>query len=231
MRDAILKALYTLLDRLEGPVTVTITDWTGAHVATFHLPAPSHAGAPAPGPPQAVPAAPVPSPPVPLHEDDGGPRAAVLTILQGAGRHLTTAQILTEVARRGWRHGERTVRGMLEALLADGTLTRDVRARTIFYGIAGAEDKPAPPPPAPAAPPRAPTKAKETPVTGEQLVSLDQAAALCNRQLKAVESKPDLPTPTVPASGDQPALYSWQALRPWLEGTFRKALPEKFPGD
>jgi len=45
-----------------------------------------------------------------------------------------------------------------------------------------------------------------------------------------LEKHPDLPAPTVPATGEAPALWAWPALRPWLEAIYGKRLPERFPG-
>jgi hypothetical protein len=67
-----------------------------------------------------------------------------------------------------------------------------------------------------------------------QYVTLDQAAAVVNRGKKALRrlrNKPhsDMPLPDVKGGGGKPDEWIWNNLRPWLEKTFSKKLPETFP--
>ncbi len=118
-RDAVLTALRSLLDTARRPYTITITDGTST-VASFNLP----------------PAAPPPNPskPVPRPDDNRDLRADILAVLHEAGRRLTTAQILAELNRRQWHHGERTVRGYLGEMVTDGYLDNDPKDRPPGYG-------------------------------------------------------------------------------------------------
>ncbi len=112
-RDAVLAALLALLDTARRPFTVTITDGTST-VASFNLP----------------PAAPSrqTNPPPQKEEGERDLRVDILTVLRAARGRLTTAQVLSEIARRGWNHGERTVKGRLAEMVKDGWIDTDTEA-------------------------------------------------------------------------------------------------------
>jgi hypothetical protein len=68
----------------------------------------------------------------------------------------------------------------------------------------------------------------------DQYVTLDQAAAFVNRSKKTLEramnkSNSDAPPPDVEGGGGRPHEWRWSVLRPWLEKTYGKKLPERFP--
>ncbi len=80
----------------------------------------------------------------------------------------------------------------------------------------------------------------ETPADGREaehvcLVTLHQAAAMVNRVKKTLEryKKDDstMPQPRVSGGGGKPDEWAWAELRPWLEKTFERPLPERFPAD
>jgi hypothetical protein len=77
-----------------------------------------------------------PPPPAPRREDDRDCRADILTVLSESGRRFTTNQILTELDRRGWAYGERTVKVHLADMVVDGDVTKDPRAHPPGYGAA-----------------------------------------------------------------------------------------------
>lgn len=65
-----------------------------------------------------------------------------------------------------------------------------------------------------------------------QYVTLDQCAAMVNRSKRTLESQKknaDFPSPTVKGGGGKPDEWDWQSIRPWLERTYNKLLPVKFP--
>jgi hypothetical protein len=70
-----------------------------------------------------------------------------------------------------------------------------------------------------------------------QYITLDQAAALINRKKKTLErylndpsyKKFQMPQPEVEGGGGKPHEWLWSTLRPWLESTFARKLPERFP--
>jgi len=71
-----------------------------------------------------------------------------------------------------------------------------------------------------------------------QYVTLDQVAALINRKKKTLErylnepkykKKFDMPQPEVEGGGGKPHEWLWPTLQPWLEKTFGRKLPERFP--
>jgi len=66
----------------------------------------------------------------------------------------------------------------------------------------------------------------------EQLVTLDQAAAVAHRSKRCLEDykSKGMPAPRVKGRRGQMALYSWGEMRPWLTATFGVRLPEDFPG-
>jgi hypothetical protein len=68
----------------------------------------------------------------------------------------------------------------------------------------------------------------------DQYVTLDMAAAMVNRSKKTLErclADPDsgMPPPDVEGGGGRPHEWRWSRLRPWLESTFERELPEVFP--
>jgi hypothetical protein len=71
----------------------------------------------------------------------------------------------------------------------------------------------------------------------ERYVTLDQAAALVNRDKKTLErylhdpkyQKHEMPQPDVEGGAGRPHEWRWSRLRPWLEETFKRDLPEHFP--
>jgi hypothetical protein len=65
----------------------------------------------------------------------------------------------------------------------------------------------------------------------EQYVTMDQAAACVNRSKKTLERhlKKGMPKPDVEGGGGRPHEWKWSTLRPWLERTFGKSLPQRFP--
>src|SRR5262245_33456048 len=64
----------------------------------------------------------------------------------------------------------------------------------------------------------------------EQLVTLDQIAAMVHRSKRSLERySRRMPRPRVRGRRGQPHLWSWPEVRPWLEETFGLPLPERFP--
>jgi hypothetical protein len=62
------------------------------------------------------------------------------------------------------------------------------------------------------------------------LVTLDQCAALVNRNKRSLERyKKQMPRPKVLGGGGKPHEYAWSEMRPWLEKTFGRPLPERHP--
>lgn len=66
---------------------------------------------------------------------------------------------------------------------------------------------------------------------GEQLVTLDQAAAMVHRSKSCLESyrHKGLPDPHVKGRKGQPGLYLWSSFRLWLTQTFGVIVPEEYP--
>ncbi len=65
----------------------------------------------------------------------------------------------------------------------------------------------------------------------EQLVTLDQAAAMVKRSKRSLERYRDvMPAPCVRGTRGQANLWRWREIRPWLQSTFGFLLPERFPG-
>lgn len=63
-----------------------------------------------------------------------------------------------------------------------------------------------------------------------QLVTLDQMAALVGRQKDSLRHYRDqMPEPRVRGRRGQASLWAWPEVRPWLEQTFARRLPERFP--
>ena len=67
----------------------------------------------------------------------------------------------------------------------------------------------------------------------ECLVTLQQMAAMVSRSKRTLEShkKRDMPVPKVPGGGGKPDEWAWAEIRPWLETTFERKLPDRFPAD
>jgi hypothetical protein len=64
------------------------------------------------------------------------------------------------------------------------------------------------------------------------LVTLLQAAAICNRSKRTLErltGKRGFPRPEVLGGGGKPHEYAWTELRPFLEREYGRTLPETFP--
>ncbi len=123
-REAALAALHALLGTLSEPATVSVQTSRGmlASIVVF--------------PPRPVLPPPPPSPPQARPDDERDCRADIIAVLAEAGRRLTTTQILAELNRRDWHHGERTVSGYLADMVEDGALTNDRRARPPGYAPA-----------------------------------------------------------------------------------------------
>jgi hypothetical protein len=63
-------------------------------------------------------------------------------------------------------------------------------------------------------------------------VTLDKAAAMVGRSKKTLERyKRKMPAPTVKGGRGKPNEWLWSVIRPWLEKTFDRNLPKRFPGD
>ncbi len=122
-REAVLAALRSLLDGARRPLVITIEDGA-APVAVLHLPPPTSSPEPAQARPQTRP------------DDERDCRDDILTILREAGRRLTTAQILTDITRRNWPHGESTVKRYLADMMSDGWLDNEPKERPPGYGLA-----------------------------------------------------------------------------------------------
>jgi hypothetical protein len=70
--------------------------------------------------------------------------------------------------------------------------------------------------------------------SADQYVTLNQVAALVNRTKKTLQrivndQKRACPSPDVEGGGGKPNEWKWLRLRPWLESTFNRKLPEQFP--
>ena len=64
----------------------------------------------------------------------------------------------------------------------------------------------------------------------EQLVTLDQIAAMVHRSKRSLERyRKRMPVPRVRGRRGRPHLWAWAEVRPWLEATFDLRLPEQFP--
>lgn len=61
--------------------------------------------------------------------------AAVVAALGAAGRRLTTTKLLAALAERGCEFSERTVKGRLAEMVADGRLTADSGPASDGYGL------------------------------------------------------------------------------------------------
>ena len=67
----------------------------------------------------------------------------------------------------------------------------------------------------------------------EDLVTLDQAAAMVHKSKRTLErykTRGKLPAPTVEGGGGKADLFAWKTIRPWLTETFNIQLPDEYPG-
>jgi hypothetical protein len=77
---------------------------------------------------------------------------------------------------------------------------------------------------------RLPANRGGTAVLPEQLVTLDQIAAMVHRSKRSLERyRKRMPAPRVRGRRGRPHLWAWAEVRPWLEATFDLRLPEQFP--
>lgn len=68
------------------------------------------------------------------------------------------------------------------------------------------------------------------PPPAEQLVTLDQMAAIVNLSKRSMERhRKGMPPPRVRGAGGRPSRWAWSDVRPWLERQFGRTLPECFP--
>lgn len=64
------------------------------------------------------------------------------------------------------------------------------------------------------------------------LITLDQAAALVRRSKDTLRRyAPEMPAPRVKGRGGKRSEWSYAEIRPWLETTFARKLPDAFPWD
>lgn len=64
----------------------------------------------------------------------------------------------------------------------------------------------------------------------EDLITLDQIAALVSRKKRALENyKSRMPLPRVKGGGGRPSEWAYSDIRPWLEKQFERPLPPRFP--
>jgi len=70
------------------------------------------------------------------------------------------------------------------------------------------------------------------PDPADQLVTLDQMAAIVHRRKRSLENYRGrgLPEPKARGHRGQAARWSWATARPWLEDAFGLTLPESYPG-
>lgn len=69
-----------------------------------------------------------------------------------------------------------------------------------------------------------------SPAPSEQLVTLDQMAAIVKKHKRSLERYRDsLPPPRVAGRRGRAALWVWAEVRSWLAGHFGMPLPESFP--
>jgi hypothetical protein len=80
--------------------------------------------------------------------------------------------------------------------------------------------------------PITPAAAQPASVTEDDLVTLDQAAAVVQQSKRTLEryvGNNRLPKPDLPGGGGRPHRWYWQNLKPALERHFRPNLPARFP--
>ncbi len=64
----------------------------------------------------------------------------------------------------------------------------------------------------------------------EQLVSLDQIAAIARRRKRSLERyRKAMPKPRDAGGHGRGAAWAWSDVRPWLELTFGRTFPENYP--
>jgi hypothetical protein len=80
------------------------------------------------------------------------------------------------------------------------------------------------------APPSTDSKADTANAGVDDLVRLDEAAAIVHRSKKTLQRRlRDMPAPYVRGGGGKPSLWKWCDLRPWLEREYIPDLPKRFP--
>ena len=70
--------------------------------------------------------------------------------------------------------------------------------------------------------------------TQPQYITLDRMAALVSRSKQTLENrktrkKNPLPDPDIPGGGGKADEWEYEKVRPWLEGEFRRMLPDRLP--
>ncbi len=80
---------------------------------------------------------PPPPPPSP-RDDERNCQTDILAVLRGCGGRMTAGQILSELERRDWIHGERTVTGHLADMVAAGIIVNATRTRPRGYSLPAA---------------------------------------------------------------------------------------------
>jgi hypothetical protein len=76
-----------------------------------------------------------------------------------------------------------------------------------------------------------PSPTTRPPALPQELVTLDQMAAMVHRSKRSLERyRGQLPAPRFRGRRGQTHLWDWPEVRPWLEETFGLRLPEHFPG-
>jgi hypothetical protein len=76
-----------------------------------------------------------------------------------------------------------------------------------------------------------PQASKPTRERPDTYITLDQAAARVSRTKRTLEGYKNrgLPAPAVRGGHGKPSEYLWSVMRPWLEATFGRQLPEDYP--
>lgn len=65
----------------------------------------------------------------------------------------------------------------------------------------------------------------------EQLVTLDQCAAIVGRRKRSLDRyRERMPPPRVRGGRGRASAWAWAEVRPWLEEVFGRRLPTHFPG-
>jgi hypothetical protein len=111
-RAAALQTLLHLLESVTKTVRVTVRSDSG-HLLSVTIP---------PATPKADPS-------------DRDCRQDILAVLREAGYRMTTTEILTELDRRKWLWGERTVKGYLSEMVIDGDLDKSAKVHPPGYGL------------------------------------------------------------------------------------------------
>jgi hypothetical protein len=77
-----------------------------------------------------------------------------------------------------------------------------------------------------------PEEPAEDTVGSDCYVTLQQAAAMVSKTKRGLEDrKGDMPSPDIKGGGGRASEWKWSTIRPWLERTFSRPLPEQFPAD